>query len=215
MITILIVDDDAMVRTGLRMIIGGDHELDVVAEAEDGSEVAALVAEHHPDLVLMDIRMPGQDGLTTTEQLMALSSPPHVLVLTTFDADDHVLRALRAGAAGFLLKDTAPVTMIEAIKRVVAGEPVLSPSVTARVIDAVTRLAPASDQRSRERLADLTDREREVAIEVGRGRSNAEIATELYLSVATVKANMTRIFTKLDTDSRVQVALLIRDAGLV
>ena len=215
MIRLVIVDDDAMVRTGLRLILGGDADLEIAGEAEDGVVGLEVIAQTRPDVVLMDIRMPRKDGLATTEELLRRPNPPKVLVLTTFDADDQVLQALHLGAAGFLLKDTPPPRMIEAIRAVAAGEPVLSPSVASQVIAAATGGRHTADGAASEALGLLTEREREVAIEVARGRSNAEIAERLYLSIATVKANITRIFTKLDTDNRVMVAMKVRDAGLL
>ncbi|TMR07676.1 response regulator transcription factor [Nonomuraea turkmeniaca] len=217
-IRLLIVDDDAMVRAGLSMILGGTDDIEIVAEAGDGSEVPPLVAEHRPDVVLMDIRMPGVDGLTATEALRAQSmrgsSPPEVVVLTTFHADAHVLRALRAGAAGFLLKDIAPGDLVQAIRKVAAGEPILSPAVTRQLITHVSDGgAGERTDRARKLLARLSEREHEVALAVGRGRSNAEIARELYMSVPTVKAHVSRILTKLDLNNRVQVALLVYDAN--
>ncbi|WP_188192897.1 response regulator [Nonomuraea sp. SYSU D8015] len=213
-IRVLIVDDDAMVRAGLSMILGGVGDLEIVAEAGDGSEVPPLVAEHRPDVVLMDIRMPGVDGLTATEALRATSSPPEVVVLTTFHADAQVLRALRAGAAGFLLKDIAPGDLVQAIRKVAAGEPILSPAVTRQLITHVSDGgAGERTDRARKLLARLSEREREVALAVGQGRSNAEIARELYMSVPTVKAHVSRILTKLDLNNRVQVALLVYDAN--
>ncbi|MEU0566723.1 response regulator transcription factor [Nonomuraea sp. NPDC005983] len=215
MTRVVIVDDDPMVRTGLRLILGGEPDLDLAGEAADGRQAMDVVRDLRPDVVLMDIRMPVQDGLTTTELLLAQPDPPRILVLTTFDADDMVLRALQLGAAGFLLKDTPPPKMIEAVRAVANGEPVLSPSVASQVIAAATgRHDPRRPEAQRE-LARLTEREREVAIEVARGSSNAEIAERLYMSVATVKANVTRIFAKLGTDNRVHVAMKVRDAGLL
>lgn len=215
MTRLVIVDDDPMVRTGLRLILGGEADLEIVGEAEDGRKAMDVIGDLRPDVVVMDIRMPHQDGLTTTELLLAQPEPPRILVLTTFDADDMVLRALRLGADGFLLKDTPPPKMIEAIRTVAKGEPVLSPSVTHQVIAAATgRHEPRRPEAERE-LATLTEREREIAIEVARGTSNAEIADRLYVSVATVKANITRIFAKLGTDNRVHVAMKVRDAGLL
>lgn len=208
---VVIVDDDPMVRTGLKLILGGAPDLEIVGEAGDGREAMEVVRRARPDVVLMDIRMPVQDGLVTTEQLLAEPNPPRVLVLTTFDADDLVLRALRLGASGFLLKDTPPPKMIEAVRAVARGEPALSPSVTYQVIAAATG---ARRPEAREELSRLTERELEVAIEVARGSSNAEIAERLHMSVATVKANISRIFAKLGTDNRVQVAMKVRDAGL-
>jgi Response regulator containing a CheY-like receiver domain and an HTH DNA-binding domain len=211
---IVIVDDDPMVRTGLRLILGGEPDLDLVGEAGNGREAMDVVRRLHPDLVLMDIRMPVQDGLVTTELLLAEPDPPRILVLTTFDADDLVLRALRLGASGFLLKDTPPPKMIEAVRAVARGEPALSPSVTYQVIAAATSAHRPAHPEARRDLDRLTGRELEVAIEIARGASNAEIAERLHMSVATVKANITRIFAKLGTDNRVQVALKVRDAGL-
>jgi DNA-binding NarL/FixJ family response regulator len=221
-VRVLIVDDDALVRAGLSMILGGAPELLVVGEAADGDQVPAAVAACAPDVVLMDIRMPRVDGLTATEALRARPRPPEVLVLTTFDADDQVLRALRAGAAGFLLKDTPPAEIVRAVCRVAAGEATLSPTVTRQLIRHVTAADPAAAHRAdprRERalsaLAGLSDREREVALALGQGRTNAEISAELFMSVATVKAYVSRLLTKLDLNNRVQVALLVHDAGLV
>ncbi|MET8993314.1 response regulator transcription factor [Nonomuraea wenchangensis] len=215
MIRVVIVDDDPMVRTGLRLILGGGSGVEIVGEAGDGREALGVIRDLRPAVVLMDIRMPGQDGLVTTEALLSWPEPPRILVLTAFDADDMVLRALRLGAAGFLLKDTPPARMIEAVRAVAAGEPVLSPSVTHQVIAAATGGHEPGREEARQELARLTEREREVAIEVARGRSNTEIAERLYMSTATVKANVTRIFAKLGTDNRVQVAMKVRDAGFV
>ncbi|MCA2188508.1 response regulator transcription factor [Nonomuraea cavernae] len=214
-IRVLIVDDDALVRAGLSMILGGAADLAIVGEADDGARVPSLVAEHRPDVVLMDIRMPGVDGLTATERLRATKAPPEVLVLTTFHADAQVLRALRAGAAGFLLKDIPPAELVGAIRKVAAGEPILSPVVTRQLIAHVSEGgAGGRADRARALLGRLSEREREVALAVGRGGSNAEIARELYMSVATVKAHVSRIFTKLALNNRVQIALLVYDANL-
>ncbi|ROT31843.1 DNA-binding response regulator [Micromonospora sp. HM5-17] len=219
-VRVLIVDDDALVRAGLSMILGGAPEVRVVGEAADGAEVPAAVAAYRPDVVLMDIRMPRMDGLAATEAVRRLPDPPEVLVLTTFDADEYVLRALRAGASGFLLKDTPPAEIVQAVRRVAAGEATLSPTVTRRLIAHVTGSAGRRDadlrrDRAVQRLATLSEREREVAVAIGRGWSNAEIAAELFMSVATVKAYVSRLLTKLDLNNRVQVALLVHDAELV
>ncbi|MGX8904820.1 response regulator transcription factor [Streptomyces netropsis] len=212
-IRVLLVDDDPLVRAGLSFMLGGLPDLEIVGEAADGSEAAALVERHSPDVVLMDIRMPSMDGLAATEALRRRERPPEVIVLTTFHADEQVLRALRAGAAGFVLKDTPPAEIVEAVRRVAAGAPVLSPTVTRQLIERVTDRGPDRGAEARERLARLNDRERQVAIAVGRGRSNAEIAAALFMSVATVKAHVSRILTKLDLNNRVQIALLAHDAG--
>jgi DNA-binding NarL/FixJ family response regulator len=213
-IRVLVVDDDALVRAGLSMVLGGVEEISIVGEAADGNEVAQAVAKHEPDVVLMDIRMPGMDGLAATELLRANEDPPEVIVLTTFEVGDDVLRALRAGASGFLLKDTPPGDIVRAVRAVAAGDPMLSPTVTRRLIGHVTDGRIGDRQRrAREQLDRLTDREREVAVAVGLGKSNAEIGRELYMSVATVKAHVSRLLEKLEYNNRVQIALLAHDAG--
>lgn len=214
MIRVLLVDDDPLVRAGLVMILSGTEDVRIVGEASDGAAVAAAVDAHRPDVVLMDIRMPRLDGLAATELLRRRPSPPEVIVLTTFDADEHVVRALRAGASGFLLKDTPPAEILRAVRLVAAGEPMLSPTVTRQLMAHVAGGAPPPRAHARARLDQLSDREREVAVLVGRGRSNAEIAGELYMSVATVKAHVSRILVKLELNNRVQVALLAHDAGV-
>jgi DNA-binding NarL/FixJ family response regulator len=218
---VLVVDDDPLVRSALGLMLGGQPDIEVVGEAADGQEGLQLTAKLRPDVVLMDIRMPRLDGLAATRELYARPSPPRVIVLTTFDADEHVVEALGAGAEGFLLKDTPPPQILDAIRRVVDDEPMLSPSVTRTLI---RRLRDESDsdepgevaraERARERLARLTDRERDVALAVGRGLSNAEIAADLYLSVPTVKAHVSRLFDKLQVTNRVQIAICVHDAGL-
>jgi DNA-binding NarL/FixJ family response regulator len=213
-IRVLIVDDDALVRAGLTMILDATEDVRVVAEVADGTEVLPAVDAYAPDVVLMDIRMPRMDGLAATEALTARDAAPEIIVLTTFDADEYVLRALRSGASGFLLKDTPPADIVQAIRLVVAGEAMLSPGVTRRLIGHVARTGGASRRaNAQELLGRLTDREREVAEAIGRGRSNAEIAEELFMSVATVKAHVTRLLTKLEVANRVQIALLAHDAG--
>jgi DNA-binding NarL/FixJ family response regulator len=213
MIRVLLVDDDALVRSGLRIMLAGAANLDVVAEAADGREVLGAVDLHRPDVVLMDIRMPELDGIAATRLLAAQPDPPAVLVLTTFDADELVLRALQAGAAGFLLKDTPPAEIVRAIELVHAGDGMLSPTVTRRLISMVAGDAGARAEQARDRLATLSPREQDVALAVGRGETNAEIAAALHLSVATVKAHVSRLLDKLDVDNRVQIALLVQAAG--
>ncbi len=216
LIRIVVVDDDPMVRTGLGLIVGGAADMEIIAEACDGVEALAAVRQHHPDIVLMDIRMPNMDGLAATREILSWPQHPAVIVLTTFDSDDFIFQALHAGAAGFLLKDTPPQRMVDAIRAAVAGEPTLSPSVISTVIAAAT--ASGMDQRqaaARAELDQLAPREREVALAIAQGKSNAEIAASLYMSVATVKAYITRIFDKLGLDNRVQVAVKVHDAGLI
>ncbi|MEV7140817.1 response regulator transcription factor [Streptomyces tauricus] len=215
-IRLLLVDDDPLVRAGLSLMLGGADDLEIVGEASDGSEVETLVDRTRPDVVLMDIRMPTVDGLTATERLRGRKEAPQVIVLTTFHADEQVLRALRAGAAGFVLKDTPPAEILHAVRRVAAGDPVLSPAVTRQLMEHAAGAAPDTRRaRARARVAALNDREREVAVAVGRGGSNAEIAAGLFMSVATVKTHVSRILAKLDLNNRVQIALLTYDAGLL
>ena len=215
MTRLLIVDDEALVRAGLKMILESDEDLEVVAEAEDGADAASMVKQHRPDVVLMDIRMPRLDGLAATREVQALPDPPKIVVLTTFDLDDYVFRALQAGASGFLLKDTPPRELVRAVQVVAAGEAMLSPAVTRRLIGHFAQASGSSRQRTAlARLEALTAREREVLVAVARGLSNAEVGRELFMSEATVKAHVSRLLTKLDSTNRVQVAILAHDAGL-
>ena len=214
MIRVLIVDDDALVRAGLTMMLDGAEGLRVVGEAGDGDQVQAALDAHPTDVVLMDIRMPRVNGIAATARVRARNNPPEVIVLTTFDSDENVLRALRAGASGFLLKDAPPADIATAVRRVADGDPMLSPTITRRLMDRAATEA-GSYARARAALATLSAREHDVAIAVGQGRTNAEIAAELHVSVATVKAHMTRVLTKLAVGNRTQIALLVHDAGLV
>jgi DNA-binding NarL/FixJ family response regulator len=210
-IRVLIVDDDALVRSGLTFMLRAAPGIEVQGEAADGDQVPAAVAALRPDVVLMDLRMCRMGGIAATRALHAMPKPPKVLVLTTFDADEDVLAALRAGAAGFLLKDTPPAEIVHAIERVASGDPILSPSVTRRLIDLAGAGTSARDA-ARARLSALTEREFEVALAVGKGLSNAEIAPIAYMSTATVKAYMSRLLDKLQATNRVQVALLVQQA---
>ena len=212
---IAIIDDDALVRAGLRLILGADPDLEVVAEGADGAEAVDLVRQHCPDLVLMDIRMPQVNGLVATERILVLPDPPKVIILTTFDADDLVLRALSVGASGFLLKDTSPERMLEDIRKVADGEQPLSPSEVAQVIAVATNRTELSRRDdARAALDSLSEREREIALAIGLGKTNAEIAGTQYLSIATVKSHVTRILDKLGASNRVQVAIVVHDADL-
>jgi DNA-binding NarL/FixJ family response regulator len=197
------------------MILGSADDIEVVGEADDGAVAAGAVAEHNPDVVLMDIRMPGLDGITATQRLRSAGESPRVVVLTTFHVGDEVLRALRAGADGFLLKDSPPDEILQAIRRVAAGDAMLSPAVTKTVLEHVGDAGTAERLRTaQQRLAELTPREREVAVAVASGASNAEIGGQLYLSEATVKAHVSRLLTKLTATNRVQIAIVVHDAGL-
>jgi DNA-binding NarL/FixJ family response regulator len=212
-VRVVLVDDDPLVRAGLRMILGGAPDVAVVAEAADGQDAVDVVLREAPDVVLMDIRMPRMDGLAATRRLLDRGTNARIIVLTTFDTDDMVVTALSYGAAGFLLKDTSPADLVDAVRRVAAGQPILSPSVTAQLIATVTRPRDQAVQRSaRARLARLTDREREVAEAVSEGLTNAEIADRLHLGVATVKTHVGALFSKLDVTNRVQIARCLHEA---
>lgn len=216
MTAVLLVDDEALVRTGLRMILETARDIAVVAEAGDGRAAIEAVQRYRPDVVLMDIRMPGLDGLSATAAILARPDPPSVVVLTTFDTDDEVFRALEAGAIGFLLKDTPPPELLRAIRIAASGEAMLSPSITRRVITRFTAEDRSARRREAlDRLAALTERERAVLVEIGLGHANAEIARRLYLSEATVKTHITHLFEKLSTTNRVQLAIAAFRAGLV
>ncbi|WP_158884728.1 response regulator [Amycolatopsis anabasis] len=212
----LLVDDDPLVRTGLSMILASTGDIVVVAEAGDGDEAVSKVTLHAPDVVLMDIRMRRMDGLAATAAVTALPRPPKVLVLTTYDLDEYVFDALGAGASGFLLKEGGPREIIDAVRVVAAGEAMLSPRATRKLIGqfVAARANPRRD-RARAGLATLTEREREIVTAVARGKPNAEIAAELHLSEATVKTHITRIFAKLDAANRVQLTIFAYEAGLV
>lgn len=219
LVRVAVVDDDPLVRAGLTMILGGAEDVEIVGEAADGVQAVEVARQTAPDVVLMDIRMPRMDGLEASAQLTRMEPAPKVIVLTTFDTDDYVARALREGAAGFLLKDTPPADLVDAVGKVVDGEPILSPSVTAQLIRQLSAEGDseleARSRHARSLTEALSDREREVAVGIGRGQANAEIAAELYMSVATVKAHVSRLLAKLDASNRVQIAIRIHDAGLL
>jgi DNA-binding NarL/FixJ family response regulator len=215
-ISVLLADDEALVRAGLRMILETTDDLTVVDEAGDGQAAVDGVQRHRPDVVLMDIRMPRLDGLQATAAIRARPQPPAVIVLTTFNTDHDVFRALEAGATGFLLKDTPPADLLRAVRLAAAGDAMLSPSVTRQVIHRFT-----AEDRSRvraealDRLRPLTGREREVLVQIGLGHANAVIAAALHMSEATVKSHITRLFEKLAATNRVQLAIAAFRAGLV
>lgn len=212
-ITVALVDDDPMVRTGLGYILRGEPGLAVAWQADDGAEALNLLEEQPVDVVLLDIRMPGMDGLATLDALQGRDRRPRVLVLTTFNTDDYVLRALRLGAEGFLLKDTDPAELVAAIRRVAAGEPILGSDVTRTLIEVATR-GGNIDEAARRGVARLTDREREVAVLMTQGLTNSQIGKRMNISLASVKTHLTAVFTKLGVDNRVSAAMIVRDAGL-
>jgi DNA-binding NarL/FixJ family response regulator len=217
-ISVLLADDQPLLRRGFRMILEAEGDLIVAAEAADGEEAVDLARRHAPDIVLMDIRMPGLDGIEATRRIAAADTHVRVLVLTTFDLDEYAFGALRAGASGFLLKDVRPAELVAAIRTVAAGDAVISPRVTRRLLEEYTRVLPLSASQMQERypqLSALTEREREVLIAVARGLSNAEIAASLFVSEATVKSHVGRILAKLGLRDRVQVVVLAYEAGLI
>ena len=211
---VLVVDDQALVRSGFRMILEAEADLEVVGEAVDGVDAVAEAERTRPDVVLMDIRMPRMDGIDATARIVRQTDGPRVLVLTTFDLDEYVFRGLRAGASGFLLKDMSPEDLVRAVRVVAAGDSLLSPSVTRRLIEAYVSTPDEHGPPPRD-LSVLTDREREVLELVGRGSSNAEIAERLFLSIATVKTHVNRVFAKLSLRDRAQAVVLAYESGLV
>jgi DNA-binding NarL/FixJ family response regulator len=213
MTRVVLVDDQALVRGGFRSILDRQPDIDVVGEAGSGEEALEVCARVRPDVVCMDIRMPGMDGIQATRRLLQEEQPPRVLVLTTFDLDGYVYDALRAGASGFLVKDAPPERLVMAVRSVAAGEELFAPTVLRRLVEAYVREAPAEPPA--DVLAPLTEREREVLREIARGLSNAEIAAALFLSQLTVKTHVTRILTKLGLRDRVQAVVLAYECGLV
>ena len=215
-IRVLLVDDEELVRFGLRTVLEAAGDFEVVGEAGDGEAAVSAAHELRPDVVLIDIRMPVLDGLSATRRILALPHPPQVAVLTTFHVDEYVYAALAAGAAGFLLKDTPPRQIAAAVRAVADGTATLSPAVTRNLIDSyVDRAATPRRSAAQERLAELSEREQEVLRLVGRGESNAAIAKELFVSEATVKTYVSRLLAKLDLANRTQAAILAHEAGLL
>jgi DNA-binding NarL/FixJ family response regulator len=216
-IRVLLVDDDPLVRAGLRLMLRSVPDIDVIGEAADGAAAITAAAELVPDVVLMDIRMPGTDGVTATAAITAAATraaaaAPRVVALTTFDADELVRQAITAGAVGYLVKDTPPAEIISAVRAVAAGQGVLSPAVTGPLLDQMRDAAPPAAGPSQPGLDVLTERERAVALAVTDGATNAEIARQLYVSAATVKATISRILAKLELDNRVQLAVVVRSS---
>jgi DNA-binding NarL/FixJ family response regulator len=221
MIRVVLADDQELLRAGFRMVLDAQEGIEVVGEAGDGDEAVVLTGRLDPDVVLMDVRMPGMDGIEATRRLVATGARARVLILTTFDVDEYAFSGLRAGASGFLLKDVPPDQLTHAIRAVAAGDAVVAPRVTRRLLDAFAyRLPDGADEPPRPaaenpRLQELTAREREVLLEVATGRTNAEIAERLVLSEATVKTHVGRILAKLDLRDRVQAVILAYELGLV
>jgi DNA-binding NarL/FixJ family response regulator len=213
-VRVLLLEDEEIVRSGIRMILESAPDIEVVAEGTDGSQAVELADRHRPDVVLTDIQMPRVDGIEVTRMLAARATAPAVVILTTFDVDEYVYSALRHGAAGFLLKDTPPHQLITAVRVAANGEAMISPRITKRLLTSFAA-GTAGKERAKTELAALTPREREVAVWVGRGTSNAEIAKALFLSESTVKVHIGRIMAKLHAANRTQVAILVHDAGLV
>ncbi|MEO5899368.1 MAG: response regulator transcription factor [Ilumatobacteraceae bacterium] len=214
-IRVVLIDDQAMVRAGFRMILESEPDLLVVGEAPDGRDAVDLVARAHPDVVLMDVRMPHVDGIEATRRINLAADPPHVLILTTFDLDDYVYAALRAGASGFLLKDAPAEQLVDAVRVIARGDALLAPSVTRRLIEEVARRPTVDAASVAPGLRDLTEREREVLQLVARGLSNAEIAERMFLGEATVKTHVGRMLSKLDLRDRVQAVVVAYESGLV
>jgi DNA-binding NarL/FixJ family response regulator len=217
-IRVAVADDQVLVRSGFRVLLGGEPGIEVVGEAGNGAEAVALVAREHPDVVLMDVRMPVMDGLEATRRITTEPSlaSTRVVILTTFDLDEYVHEALRAGASGFLLKDTLPVDLVNAVRVVADGEALIAPKITRRLIEEfANRPAPGAATEAGAVLDQLTEREREVLGVVARGLSNAEIATALYVSHATVKTHISRLLMKLGARDRAQLVMLAYETGLV
>jgi DNA-binding NarL/FixJ family response regulator len=210
-IRVLVADDQSMVRAGFRMLLAGEEDIEVVAEASNGLEAVDKAARFHPTVILMDIRMPDLDGLQATRRILARDNDARILILTTFDLDEYVYEALRAGASGFVLKDDSPEQLIAAIRTVAGGDALLSPTITKRVIEKFARLPRPAPPKE---LEDLSEREREVFRLMARGLSNGEIGRELYISETTVKTHVTHILQKLNLRDRVQAVVLAYQTGI-
>jgi DNA-binding NarL/FixJ family response regulator len=217
MIRVLLVDDQSLLRTGFRMILEAEPDIEVVGEAADGTTGVRMTSALHPDVVLMDVRMPGTDGIAATASITAASPAPKVLILTTFDLDEYVFAGLKAGASGFLLKDAPPAELLTAIRTVAGGDAVLAPTATRRLIDQFVPLLPdPGQQHDRDAvLSELTDREQAVFLQLAAGRSNREIAIDLHLSEGTVKVHVGRILAKLGLRDRIQAVVLAYESGLI
>nr|WSY50846.1 response regulator transcription factor [Streptomyces sp. NBC_00886] len=215
MTTVLIVDDQPLQRIGFRMLLNSSPETTVVGEAEHGAEAVRRTAELHPDVVLMDIRMPGMDGIEATRQILASGGRSRVLVLTTFDLDEYAYGALRAGASGFLLKDARPEELLAGIRAVAGGDAVVAPAMTRRLLEVFTTYLPLRGPGEDPRLAGLTQREREVLTDIAAGLTNSEIAEDLCLSESTIKTHIGRILAKIGARDRVQAVIFAYDTGLV
>jgi DNA-binding NarL/FixJ family response regulator len=219
MIGVVLVDDQALLRMGFRMILEAEPDIEVLGEAEDGDRGVSVVAATGPDVVLMDVRMPGTDGIEATARITRESPDTRVLILTTFDLDEYVYAGLHAGASGFLLKDAPPAELLNAIRTVAAGDAVLAPSATRRLVDRFVPMLPPDDRSpaapARDVLADLTDRERDVFKLIAAARSNREIAAELHVSEGTVKVHVSRVLAKLGLRDRVQAVVLAYEAGII
>ena len=215
-VRVLLVDDQELVRVGFRMILDAHEDIEVVGEARNGQEALDAAAKLHPDVVVMDVRMPVMDGVEATRRLVRdAASPPRVLMLTTFDGDEHIIEALRAGASGFVLKDVRPAALAEAIRVVAAGDALLGPSVTRRLLERFAARLPGPSETISERLRDLTEREREVLVLVGRGHGNREIADRLSLAEPTVKTHVSHLLGKLDLRDRAQLVVIAYETGIV
>lgn len=214
-IRVLLVDDDPLVLAGLRLLLRASGRIDVVGEVQDGDQVLAAVHAHRPDVVLMDLRMRRMDGIAATSKVRSLPEPPHVIVLTTWDVDDAVVRSIEAGASGFLLKTASPDEIISALHSVVEGDAVLSPRSTRQLLDQWDTRNNEQRREAEARMAALSDREREVAVAVGQGLTNTQAGQKLFMAEATVKAHISSIQNKVDARNRVMIAVLAERAGLL